>query len=58
MGVMATAILPGQVGKLGVNRAGDHLCIDGLKLVHTIAECNDLSGTDKCAARERTDTLT
>ncbi len=49
---MGTEISPGQMGKLGVDRAGDHLCIDGLKLVHTIAECNDLSWADKCAAKD------
>lgn len=54
MGVMGTAILPGQVGKLGIDRTSDQFCIDGLKLMHTIAECNDLSGADKCAAKEKT----
>lgn len=47
---MGTAFLPSQVGELGVDRAGDHLCVDGLKLMHTITERNDLSGADKCAA--------
>lgn len=49
-GSNGTGILPGQVGELGVDRAGDHLGIDGMELMHTIAECNDLSGADKCAA--------
>lgn len=48
-----TAVLPCQVGKLGVDRAGDHLGIDGMELMHTVAECNDLSGTDKGAAKDR-----
>lgn len=55
---MDTAVLPGQVGELGVHRAGDHLCVDGLKLMHTIAECNDLSGADKRAAKDTTNTFT
>lgn len=57
MGLVGTAILPCQVGELGVDGAGDHLCIDGTKLMHTITECNDLSGADKCAAKERTNTF-
>lgn len=44
-----TAALPGQMGKLGVDRAGDHLCVDGMELVHAIAEGNDLSRADKRA---------
>lgn len=42
------------MGELGVDRAGDHLCVDGLKLMHTIAERNDLSGADECAAGDKT----
>ena len=57
VGVMGTAVLPGQMGELGVHRAGNHLCVDGLKLMHTIAECNDLSGADKRAANDTTNTL-
>lgn len=45
-------VLPGQVSKLGVDRAGHHLCVDCMELVHTITESNDLSGADKCAAKE------
>lgn len=37
------------MGKLGVDRAGDHLCVDVMELVHTIAEGNDLSGADERA---------
>lgn len=44
--------LPGQVSKLGVDRAGHHLCVDSMELVHAIAECDDLSGADKRAAKE------
>lgn len=44
-------VLPGQVSKLGVDRAGHHLCVDCMKLVHTITESNDLSGADKRAAK-------
>lgn len=44
--------LPGQMSKLGVDRAGDHLCVDSMEFVHTIAECNDLSGADKRAAKD------
>ncbi len=40
---------PGQVSKLRVHRAGDHLCVDGLKLMHTITEGDDLSRTHKRA---------
>lgn len=47
-------ILPGQVGKLRVDGAGHHLCIDDMELMHTVAECNDLSGADKCAAKDGT----
>lgn len=49
---METAISPGQVCELGIYRASDHLRVDGLKLVQTITECNDLSRTDKCAAEK------
>lgn len=45
-------VLPGQVSKLGVDRAGHHLCVDCVELVHTITESNDLSGADKCAAKD------
>lgn len=38
---------PGQMSKLRVHRASDHLCINGLKLVHTITEGDDLSRTHK-----------
>lgn len=48
-----TEIIPGQVGELGVDRAGDHLGINGMELMHTIAERNDLGGADKCAADRR-----
>lgn len=58
LGVMGTPSLPGQVGELGVDRAGDYLCIDGKKLMHPIAECDDLSRADKRAAKDRTNKLT
>lgn len=45
-------VVPGQVSELGVYRTGDHFCVDGLKLVDTIAERDDLSGADKRAATE------
>lgn len=44
-------VLPGQVSKLGIDRAGHHLCVDCMELVHTITESNDLSGADKRAAK-------
>lgn len=47
-------ILPCQVSKLRVDGAGHHLCIDGMELMHTVAESNYLSGTDKCAEKDRT----
>lgn len=49
---MWSVTLPGQVGELGVHRAGDHLCVDGTKLMHTITERYDLSRADKRAAKE------
>lgn len=42
------------MSKLGVHGAGHHLCVDGMELVHAVAECNDLSGADKRAAKEPT----
>lgn len=50
--LQSVSMLPGQVGELGVHWAGDHLGVDGSKLVHTVAERNDLSWTDKRAARD------
>lgn len=44
--------LPGQVSKLGVDRAGHHLRVDCMELVHTIAESNDLGGADERAAKD------
>lgn len=40
---------PGIVSVLGVHGAGDHFCVDLLKVFHSIAEGQDLSWTDKCA---------
>lgn len=45
-------VLPGQMSKLGVDRAGHHLCVDSMELVHTITESNYLSGADKRAAKD------
>lgn len=45
--------LPGQVGKLGVDRTGDDLCVDGVELVYAITESDDLSGANKCAAKNK-----
>lgn len=45
------AVLPGQVGKLRVHRTGNNFSVDCMELVHTVAECNDLCGADKCAAK-------
>lgn len=52
VGVVWTVTLPGQMGELGVHRAGDHFCVDGTKLMHTIAESYDLSRADKGAEEE------
>ena len=49
---MYKPVLPGQVRELRVNRAGDHLRVDGMKLVDAITERNDLSGADKRAGEE------
>lgn len=46
-------VLPGQMSKLGVDRAGHHLGVDSMELVHTITESNDLSGADKRAAKDQ-----
>lgn len=44
-------VSPGQVGKLGIHRAGNHLSVNGLELMEAVAEGNDLSGTHKCAVK-------
>lgn len=53
---MVTSLLPGQVGELRIHWARNHLCVDGPKLVHAIAERNDLSGADERAAKDRAET--
>lgn len=40
------------MSELRIHGAGNHLSVDGLKLVHPIAESNDLSRADECAAGE------
>lgn len=40
------------MGELGVDGAGDHLGVDGLELVHAVAESDDLSGADERAAED------
>lgn len=44
-------VSPGQVGKLGIHRAGNHLSVNGLELMEAVAEGNDLSGTHKRAVK-------
>lgn len=43
------------MGELWVDRAGNNLSIDGMELVHTITECNNLSRADKRAAGTQCD---
>lgn len=45
-------VSPGQVGKLGIHRAGDHLSVNGLELMQAVAEGDDLSGTHKRAVEQ------
>ena len=42
---------PGKVSVFGVNRAGNHLGVDGLELCYPVVEGDDLSGTHKRAAQ-------
>lgn len=42
------------MSKLGVHRAGDHLRVDRVELVHAVAEGNDLGGADERAAKDPT----
>lgn len=41
----------GQVGELGVDGHADHLGVDGLELVHAVAEGHDLCGCGKVWTR-------
>lgn len=40
---------PSKMTEVWVRRHSHHLGTEGLELVHTVTEGNDLSGTDKCA---------
>lgn len=42
------------MSELGVHRAGDHLRVDRMELVHAVAEGDDLGGADERAAKDPT----
>lgn len=45
--MVTRSVGPGQVGELGVDADADNLSIDGLKLIVSLRESDELSGADK-----------
>lgn len=52
--LLAGSLRPGEVGELGVSREGNDLGVDGLELVKSVVEREDLGGADDCRVSRRT----